>query len=178
MPGAVDVGASGWPVAAVVAPGSRVGDDGEGAVAGWLGTAVAVGGVSVPPEETDAVGVADSPFGVTGLVGTGAAGSRLAGAGAVAAGADPPGVDTLGAGAGAAAGSGMDATGAGAAAGAAAGSGIDMTGAGAGAGAAAGSGMDITGAGAGAGGSGGAAHPTPGHVAIETETSTNVEVTR
>lgn len=68
----------------------------------------------------------------------------------------------------------MDATGAGAAAG----SGIDMTGAGAGAGAAAGSGMDITGAGAGAGGSGGAAHPTLGNVAIETETSANVEVTR
>ncbi|GLE56550.1 hypothetical protein NJBCHELONAE_18590 [Mycobacteroides chelonae] len=55
VPGAVDVEASGRPVAAVVAPGSRVGDDGEGAVAGWLGTAVAVGGVSVPPDETGGV---------------------------------------------------------------------------------------------------------------------------
>lgn len=59
VPGTVDVGASGWPVAAVVgcvvAPGASVGDDGEGAVAGWLGTAVAVGGISVPPDETDGV---------------------------------------------------------------------------------------------------------------------------
>ncbi|WP_064408448.1 hypothetical protein [Mycobacteroides chelonae] len=59
VPGVVDVEASGRPVAAVVgcvvAPGAGVGDDGEGAVAGWLGTAVAVGGVSVPPDETGGV---------------------------------------------------------------------------------------------------------------------------
>lgn len=114
---------------------------------------MAVGGASVPPVETDGVGVADPRFGVTALVGTGAVaeGSRLAGAGAV--GADPPGVDTTGLGA-------------------EAGSGIDT----AGAGAAAGSGADITGAGAGAGGSGGAAQPIPGNPTIETETATSVDI--
>lgn len=76
-------------------------------VAAVVGGVVAPGGASVPPAETDGVGVADSRFGVTGLTGAVAEGSSLAGAGA--GGADPPGVDTTGAGA--------DITGAGAGAG-------------------------------------------------------------